>query len=160
MQGYFLLNSEIERGARSPRALFSAPSRKTPAVGNCAWSENRSWSKNAGREGASSHARGGRAPRTSKFDSNDRRSSCCPDRRLRISDFGLPSDFGFRISDFFSHSSPCFPRRSAPHSILTPRRSVWTSSNSSHAQSQAAMMPKPSHQVRTVRITCATAVPQ
>jgi formylglycine-generating enzyme required for sulfatase activity len=29
-------NSEIERGARPPRALFPAPSRKTPAAGNCA----------------------------------------------------------------------------------------------------------------------------
>ena len=56
-------DSETEVGARPPRALFSAPSRKTPAAENCARSDNRSWAKNAGRKGASSDARGGHAPR-------------------------------------------------------------------------------------------------
>ena len=63
-------NSEIERGARPPLALFSAPSRKTPAAGNCAQAWNPPLAENAGREGASSHARGGRAPRTSEFGFN------------------------------------------------------------------------------------------
>ena len=63
-------NSEIERRARPPRARFSAPSRKTPAAGNCAPAGNPSRAENAGREGASSHARGGRAPRTSEFGFN------------------------------------------------------------------------------------------
>ena len=56
--------SEAETGARPPRAQFSAPSRKTPATGNGAEAGNASWAKDAGREGASSNARGGRAPQT------------------------------------------------------------------------------------------------
>ena len=64
------LNSEMERGARPPQALFSAPSRKTPAAGNCAEASNLSRAEDAGREAASSYARGGRAPRTSDFGLN------------------------------------------------------------------------------------------
>ena len=60
-------DSETEVGARPPRALFSAPSRKTPAAGNSAEARNLSPAEDAGREGASSHARGGRAPRASEF---------------------------------------------------------------------------------------------
>jgi hypothetical protein len=64
------LNSEIELGARPPRALFYAPSRKTSATGNIAETWNSSRAEYAGREGASSHARGGRAPRSSEFRLN------------------------------------------------------------------------------------------
>ena len=62
-----ILNYATKMVARPPRAQFSAPSRKTPAAENCAeaWSPSRT--EYAGREGASSHARGGRAPRTSAF---------------------------------------------------------------------------------------------
>ena len=58
---------KIERGPRPPRALFSAPSRKTPTAGNCAEGANPPRVEDAGREGAASNARGGRAPRTSEF---------------------------------------------------------------------------------------------
>jgi hypothetical protein len=64
--GSFIPNSETERGARPPRALFSAPSRKTPEAGNYAEARNPSWAEDAGREGAASNARGGRAPRTTE----------------------------------------------------------------------------------------------
>ena len=59
-----LLTSAVskERGARPPRALFSAPSRKTRAQGNVSHVCGRGARKDAVREGAASHARGGRAP--------------------------------------------------------------------------------------------------
>ena len=60
-------NSERDRGARPPRAQFSAPSRKTPVADNCVEVVNSPQAENAGREGASSDARGGRAPLTSEF---------------------------------------------------------------------------------------------
>jgi hypothetical protein len=58
----FIPNSEIEKGARPPRAQFSAPSRKTTARGMVPRVTTNHLAPNAGREGASSHARGGRDP--------------------------------------------------------------------------------------------------
>ena len=63
-------NTEAERGARPPRAPFSAPSRKTPAAGDCGQIWNSPKAESAVREGASSDARGGRAPRASEFGLN------------------------------------------------------------------------------------------
>ena len=60
-------NSDIETGARPPRAQFSAPSRKTTAEGSGAYALNASPAEDADREGAVSHARGGRAPRDLRF---------------------------------------------------------------------------------------------
>ena len=58
----FIPNSEIEKGARPPQAQFSAPSRKTTARGMVPRVTTNHRAPNAGREGASSHARGGRDP--------------------------------------------------------------------------------------------------
>ena len=55
-------NSEIEKGARLPRAWFSAPSRKTPDAQNFPTLVSAP-TPEAEREGASSNVWGGRAPR-------------------------------------------------------------------------------------------------
>jgi hypothetical protein len=52
---------EAKRGTRPPRVPFSAPSRKIGMLGAFE-SSRRHWGQDAGREGASRHARGGRAP--------------------------------------------------------------------------------------------------
>jgi len=59
--------SEAEWGARPPRALFSAPPRKTPDAGNLPATAHPARVPEAGREGASSHARGRACSPTSEF---------------------------------------------------------------------------------------------
>jgi hypothetical protein len=60
------VNMAKKRGARPPRAQFSAPSRKTSRPLNHAKAFRRPYALDVGREGAPDNARGGRGPQTLK----------------------------------------------------------------------------------------------